>query len=118
VVDCCVVVRCLQWPLEDTITGKDGGGWLNPRSSGARRSGQSTQKRTEAALSLIGLEQARAGVGNIHVAGAGAAKQDRTVTIQSEGFLLRRKVSVRPNPNRRWIMDQSQGQQQSREKNP
>ena len=37
-------------------------------------------------------------MGNFHVAGAGAAKQDGTavnVNIQSEGFLLWQKVGVR-----------------------
>jgi hypothetical protein len=107
VVDCCVVVRCLQWPLEDTIAGKNGSGWLNPRSSGARRSGRSTQKRAEAALSLIGSEQARAGQteqrqskGNwsgelVPRCGSGHCQARRHRTIQSEGFLLWQKVGVR-----------------------
>ena len=33
-------------------------------------------------------------MGNFHIAGAGAAKQDGTVKIQSEGFLLWQKVDV------------------------
>jgi hypothetical protein len=92
VVDCCVVVRCLQWPLDDTIAGKDGSGWLNPspRSSGARQSRRSMQKRAEAALSLIGTEQARVS-GCCWLGQAAAVPAANGVTSRGEDRLFFRR---------------------------